>query len=74
MCKHVEVACTVQLVYQPTQPPGGTMTRPEGALYSPYHHTPCITVHVYTSVCKLATVYRVTKVGQPRSCWTGGGI
>ena len=27
-----EVLHTVPLVYQPTQLPGGTMTRPEGAL------------------------------------------
>ena len=32
MCKPGEVAHTVPLVYQPTQLPGGTMTRPEGAL------------------------------------------
>ena len=61
MCKPVEVARTVPLVYQPTQLPGGTMTRPKGASYSPYPHTLCMTVHFYTSVCKLATVYTVTK-------------
>ena len=61
MCKCVEVARIVPLVYQPTKLPGGTMTRPEGAFYSPYPHTPCMTVHVYTFVCKLATVYTATK-------------
>ena len=61
MRQPVEVTHTVPLVYQPTQLPGGTMTRPEGAFYSPYPHTPCMTVHVYTSVYKLATVYAVTK-------------
>ena len=61
MCKCVEVARTVLLVYQPTQLPGGTMTCPEGAFYSPCPHTPCMTVHVYTSVSKLAMVYTVTK-------------
>ena len=33
MCPLGEVAHTVPLVYQPTQLPGGTMTRPEGALF-----------------------------------------
>ena len=61
MCKCVEGARTIPMVYQPAQLPGGTMTRPEGASYSPYPHMPCRTVHVYTSVCKLATVYTVTK-------------
>ena len=32
MCKPGKVIDTVLLVYRPTQLPGGTMTRPEGAL------------------------------------------
>ena len=41
---------------------------PQRSLYSPYPHTPCMTVHVYTSVCKLATVCTVTK-SKGRSTW-----
>ena len=41
--------------------PRGHNDTPRRSLYSPYPHTPCGTVHVYTSVCKLATVYTVTK-------------
>ena len=61
MCNPVEVARNFPLVYQPTKLPGGTMTRPEETFYSPYPHTTCMTVHVYTSACKLATVHTVTK-------------
>ena len=61
MRQTVEVVHGVPLIYQPSQLPRGTMTRPEGAFYSPYPHTPCMTVLVYTSVYKLATVYTVTK-------------
>ena len=49
----VEVARTVPLGYQPTQLPGGTMTPPEGAILPFNPLTPCMTVHVYTFVCKL---------------------
>ena len=35
MRKSGEVSHTVPLVYQPTQLPGGTMTRPEGAFTPP---------------------------------------
>ena len=60
MRKPGEVAHTVPLVYQPTQLVGGTMTSPEGALLP----LPPYTMYdgaCYTSVCKLATVYTVTK-------------
>ena len=40
-----EVTHTVSLVYQPTQLPGGTMTRPEGALLRLPPYT------VYDGVC-----------------------
>ena len=39
MRQPVQVANTVPLVYQPTQLPGGTMTRSEGAF------TPPTTIH-----------------------------
>ena len=45
MCISGEFTHTVPLVYQPTQLPGSTMTRPEGALLPPPAYT------VYDGAC-----------------------
>ena len=67
-----EVVHTIPLVYQPTQS-AGPMTHPEGPLLP--RPLQCMTVNGYTSVCKLATVYTVTKPkGQPTSCLIGGRV
>ena len=74
MRKPGEVAHTIPLVYQPTQLPGGTITRPEGAFTPP---TPIHRVSrcMFTPPC--VNLLRCTrlqnpKVGQPRSCLIGG--
>ena len=41
--------------------PRGHNDTPRRSCYSAYPHTPCMRMHVYTSVCKLAMVYTVTK-------------
>ena len=48
MCQLGEVARTVPLGYQPTQLPGGPMTRPKGALLPqpPYTVYDCACLHL----------------------------
>ena len=52
MRKFEEVTHTVPLVYQPSQIPGGTMTRPKGALFPLAQYTvsdgACLHLRVYT--------------------------